>query len=240
MWGGHGFEVGEGSLFDSVPMHSGTEVHAWLHSHWGEQVSLRPEQNCWGQNEEAGSCGSGEMNPTRIHKDVGSNPDLAQSVGDLASLLWLWCRLVAIAPIQPLAWELPYEALKRKKKNNPEQRGWPYQQLSAILVLPLHDEQLKTCPASIAWEGSKMTSCPACPPVSVGPCFPMWTGRSHEGLSIEENPQQSTGMETYTRSFCSVGLGEKRVIDRNQITFEMPPNYAVIFFLCYWGVTCIQ
>ena len=23
-------------------------------------------------------------------------------------LLWLWCRLAAIAPIQPLAWELPY------------------------------------------------------------------------------------------------------------------------------------
>ena len=22
--------------------------------------------------------------------------------------LWLWCRLVAVAPIQPLAWELPY------------------------------------------------------------------------------------------------------------------------------------
>ena len=31
-------------------------------------------------------------------------------------LLWLWCRLVAVAPIQPLSWELPYAggvALKR-------------------------------------------------------------------------------------------------------------------------------
>ena len=40
---------------------------------------------------------------------------------DLA-LLWLWYRLVAIAPIQPLAWELPYTegaTLKKsqKKKN---------------------------------------------------------------------------------------------------------------------------
>ena len=26
---------------------------------------------------------------------------------DLA-LLWLWCRLAAVAPIRPLAWELPY------------------------------------------------------------------------------------------------------------------------------------
>ena len=34
------------------------------------------------------------------------------------ALLWLWCRLTAAAPIQPLAWELPYAAgtaLKDKK-----------------------------------------------------------------------------------------------------------------------------
>ena len=34
-------------------------------------------------------------------------------------LLWLWCRPAAVAPIQLLAWKLPYAkgtALKRKKK----------------------------------------------------------------------------------------------------------------------------
>ena len=34
-------------------------------------------------------------------------------------LLWLWCRLVGIAPIQPLGWECPYAngvALKRPNK----------------------------------------------------------------------------------------------------------------------------
>ena len=36
-------------------------------------------------------------------------------------LLWLWCKLAAVAPIRPLAWELPYAAgaalkSKRKKK----------------------------------------------------------------------------------------------------------------------------
>ena len=39
---------------------------------------------------------------------------------DLA-LLWLWCRLEAIAPIWPLAWELPYATgttLKSKAKKN--------------------------------------------------------------------------------------------------------------------------
>ena len=32
-------------------------------------------------------------------------------------LLWLWLRLAAVAPVQPLAWELPYAsgaALKSK------------------------------------------------------------------------------------------------------------------------------
>ena len=36
-------------------------------------------------------------------------------------LLWLWCRLEATAPIQPLAWEPPYAtgaAQKRQKNNN--------------------------------------------------------------------------------------------------------------------------
>ena len=34
-------------------------------------------------------------------------------------MLWLWHRLAATAPIQPLAWELPYAAgvaVKKKKK----------------------------------------------------------------------------------------------------------------------------
>ena len=35
------------------------------------------------------------------------------------TLLWLWCRLAAAAPIGPLAWELPYAssaAIKIKKR----------------------------------------------------------------------------------------------------------------------------
>ena len=36
------------------------------------------------------------------------------------SWLWLWCKLAAAAPIQPLTWKLPYAtggvALKGKKK----------------------------------------------------------------------------------------------------------------------------
>ena len=39
--------------------------------------------------------------------------------GSDPTLLWLWCRPAAMAPIQPLAWEPPYTkgaALKRQKK----------------------------------------------------------------------------------------------------------------------------
>ena len=48
------------------------------------------------------SCGEGHIR--------GSDPEL----------LWLWCRLVATAPIRPLAWEPPYAvgaALEKTKTN---------------------------------------------------------------------------------------------------------------------------
>ena len=49
------------------------------------------------------------MNPISIHEYVSLIPGLDQ---------WLWHRSAAAAPIQPLAWELPYAtavALKSKK-----------------------------------------------------------------------------------------------------------------------------
>ena len=37
-------------------------------------------------------------------------------------LLWLWCRLAAVAPIQSLAWEPPYGPKKKKKKKRKESK----------------------------------------------------------------------------------------------------------------------
>ena len=83
---------------------------------------------------------SAVTNPTIFHEDVGSIPGLTQGSGLAVScgvgcrcgsdsaLLWLWRRPAAVAPIQPLAWELVFAvgwALegKEEKEEKEEKEG---------------------------------------------------------------------------------------------------------------------
>ena len=52
-------------------------------------------------------------------------------------LVWLWNRLAAVVPIQPLAWELPYAmcvALKKKKKNQHTGLVWASNPIGCVLI----------------------------------------------------------------------------------------------------------
>ena len=70
---------------------------------------------------------------------------------DLA-LLWLWCRPAAIAPIGPLAWELPYAgvaALKSNKQTN-KKSEWMKQLFGPVPVTGV--EAWSRAPSAIWWQ----------------------------------------------------------------------------------------
>ena len=75
--------------------------------------------------------------------------------GSDPALLWLWCRLAAIALIWPLAWETPYTAcvgVKRRKTNkqkNPTTTKKPT--LLSPLSLRKFQEFLKLCARNQEW-----------------------------------------------------------------------------------------
>ena len=71
------------------------------------------------------------MNPTNIHEDmvqslaslrgIAVSCGVGHGCGLYLAWLWLWCRLAAVTPIRPRAWEFPYAmgvALKKQAKKD--------------------------------------------------------------------------------------------------------------------------
>jgi len=55
--------------------------------------------------------------------------------------LWLWCRLAAVGPIRPLAWEHPYASGAALEKDKKKKKGGtdPQKNLEEMIItLKLH------------------------------------------------------------------------------------------------------
>ena len=52
--------------------------------------------------------------------------DVGRRHGSDSALLWLWCRLAAVAPIGPLDWEPPYAAGVAPPKKKIKEKGFDF------------------------------------------------------------------------------------------------------------------
>ena len=158
-------------LTSHVMVLGGGDFGKWLgyeaRTHVSELRALIKRPQRWSSH-----CGSVETNLTSIHKNTGSIPGLAQWVkgssvavscgvghrhGSDLALLWLWCRLAATAPIEPLAWAPPHAsgaALKRQKKKKKERS-----QRAVSSLQPCKETVCKRLPLALAQGASADTKC---------------------------------------------------------------------------------
>ena len=104
--------------------------------------------------------------------------------GSDAALLWLWCRLAAIAPTGPLAWEPPYAvcvALKRQKTKKPR----PFSQRVCKIVLVQYLMKIRECSGFSLNHKERFskdfTLTPQCPP----PIMPPSIMEGHWGAALK-------------------------------------------------------
>ena len=78
--------------------------------------------------------------------------------GSDPTLLWLWRRLVATAPIRPLAWEPPYakgaaqEMAKRQKKQKTKNKKTGVPVVAQWLTNPTRNHEVAgSVPALVQW-----------------------------------------------------------------------------------------
>ena len=144
------------------------------------------------------------MNPTSIHEDIGLIPGLIQWVKNLVWLwLWLWRRLVAVAPIQPLAWELPYVAGVALKTPKKKKQNWS-------IEFPLWLSRLRTQLTSMSmwvWSLASLSG------LKIQCCHKLWH-RSRMWLGYEElwhRPAAEATIQPLVWALpYAAGLAEKR------------------------------
>ena len=94
------------------------------------------------------SCGVGQRG-ARMWCCCGS--DIGYGCCLSPMLLWLWCRLAAVAPLGPLARELLYAsgaALKRQTESKKKKRIWQLQDLYWSKVPTWH---IASCPGHLSY-----------------------------------------------------------------------------------------
>ena len=60
--------------------------------------------------------------------------------GSDPALLWLWCRLAAVAPVGPLTWESPYAEGAAQEKAKRQKEKKKILSLETIFLRPLNVE----------------------------------------------------------------------------------------------------
>ena len=141
--------------------------------------------------------------------------------GSDPALLWLWRRLVATAPIRPLAWEPPYaaEAAQRnskKKKQKKKKKMWGVSVVAQWLMNPTRNHEVAgSVPALAQWVNDALSCGVGCRrgsdtallwlwrrPAATAPIRPLaWEPPYAVGAALEKTKRQNKQQTMILKSF---------------------------------------